>query len=277
VNTLKLKHSIYTDFSGYKQLASFYHTATNYADTQIEICFRDLEWFDANLSSLLHAMLHKLNKERGLTFVTNTDIIHDRFDVLCRNGFINTGRAVKDVRNSTLPNHQFDPSDKHGFVSYVERYLLDHRGMPRLTADLHNQILDDMIELYSNINYHSNTTDPCFVCGQYYPTQGFLVFTLTDLGDGFLPKIQRKTNGAVNTSLDAIHWALKGNSTKEGAPGGLGLKNMYQYLKQNKGILQVVTGNGYWGNDMENTFFNEGRILPEAFTGTTINLFFKHK
>jgi hypothetical protein len=222
-------------------------------------------------------MLYKLSKENGLTFVTDPDVIHDRFDVLCRNGFINTGKAVEDVQNSTLPNHQFEPSDKHGFISYIETNLLAHRGMPKLTADFHNQILDDMIELYSNINYHSNTTDPCFVCGQYYPTQGFLVFTLTDLGDGFLPKINHKTKGAIDTSLDAIHWALKGNSTKEGAPGGLGLKNMFQYLKQNKGILHVATGNGYWGSDMESTFFSEGRILPLEFTGTTINLFFKHK
>ena len=277
MHSIKLKHSIFTDFSGYKQLSSFYHSACTYENTQLEICFRELEWIDANLSSLINAMLYKLNKERGLTFVTDPDIINDRFDVLCRNGLINTGKVLKDVQNSTLPNHQFEPNDKHGFVAYIEKHLFDHRGMPNLSADLHNQIMDDMIELYSNINYHSNTTDPCFVCGQYYPRQGFLVFTLTDLGEGFLPKIKRKTYGVIDTSLDAIHWALKGNSTKVEAPGGLGLKIMYQYLKQNKGILHVATGNGYWGSDMESTFFSEGRILPLKFTGSTINLFFKHK
>jgi hypothetical protein len=274
---LKLKHQIFTDYSGYKQLSSFYHAAKNYSNTEIEICFRELEWIDANLSGVLNAILYKLGKENGLTFITNPDIINNRFDVLCRNGFINTGKEIKDLQNSTLPIQQFNSDDKYGFISYIEKHLMEHRGMPNLTAGLYNQIVEDLIELYSNINYHSNTTDPCFVCGQYYPKQGFLVFTITDMGDGFLPKIQKKTQGKINSSLEAIQWALKGNSTKEEAPGGLGLKGMYQYLKNNKGILHIATGNGYWGTDMENTFFNDGRVLPMEFKGTTINLFFKHK
>lgn len=102
---------------------------------------------------------------------------------------------------------------------------------------------------------------------------------MVDLGQGFLPKIENATNGKIANSLDAIKWALNGNSSKvalENIPGGLGLSRILKYCEEHNGQLDIISGNGYWSSDYENTIFKGGRELGNhAFVGTTINLSFK--
>jgi len=275
-----LEDQIKTNYSGYNQLCRFYHFCLGYSsNSNFHINFTEIEWFDGNLCALLWAMVYRLNKDFGHTFTTDSEVIKEHFDILYRNGFLKGEVSVFDVRKSTLPIQAFDCSNKEGFCDYVGNELLKHRGIPSsLTEELKEKITDDLLEVFCNTHYHANSKDPFFVGGQYYPKSGFLKFTMVDLGDGFLPRIKEATNGNINTSLEAILWALKGNSTKlvlEKCPGGLGIKSMYNYCQKSNGILQIISGNGFWSSDMEDTIFQGGRELPKPFMGTTINLIFK--
>jgi hypothetical protein len=153
-----------------------------------------------------------------------------------------------------------------------------HRGMPKdLTNELKEKINEDLLEVFCNTQFHANTEEPFFVGGQFYPKQGLLKFTMVDLGDGFLPRIKKAT-GNIDNDLDAILWALQGNSSKivlEDCPGGLGIKNILKYCQKSNGILQIISGNGFWSSDLENTIFEQGRELPFSFIGSTINICFK--
>lgn len=64
-----------------------------------------------------------------------------------------------------------------------------HKGMLPIDKKIKDQIKDDLIELMTNVYYHSNSDNPFFVCGQLYPKDSCLKLTMTDLGEGFLPKI----------------------------------------------------------------------------------------
>jgi hypothetical protein len=206
--------------------------------------------------------------------------IKEGFDLFHRNGFLKSPEGSYDYRQSTVPIESFDPSDKEGFYKYIQNHLLAHRGIPRsLNETLKERMVDDLIEVLCNINFHANTQDPFFVGGQYYPNRGEFKFTMVDIGEGFLPKIRKATNGAINDSLGAILWAIKGNSTKnllDKCPGGLGIKGMIKYFTENKGSLQIISGNGFWSSDLETTIFQSGRRLNNPFIGTTINLIFRH-
>lgn len=275
-----LEDKIQTNYTGYNQLSRFYHFCLGHpTPSNFHLDFTDVEWFDGNLSALLLAMVFHLHKIYGHTVTTDAEVIKERFDVLFRNGFMNGGIPVYDDRNSTIPIRAFKTEDKEGFCSYVENELLTHRGMPdTLTADLKEKINEDLLEVFCNTHHHANTTAPFFVGGQYYPKQGYLKFTMVDLGDGFLPRINKATNGKIKTNLDAVLWALAGNSSKnvlDNCPGGLGIKDMLRYCRKSGGVLQIISNDGFWSSDLENTIFQDGRVLPTAFIGTTINLFFK--
>ena len=276
-----LEDSIYTNFSGHKQLITFYNWCLLLPpESHIHISFKDVNWFDGNLSALLSAIVHQLDKKLGHTFSTDEEAIKTKFNVLFRNGFLQSEKKEYDNRKSTVPMMSFDCSDKEGFYSYIENELLAHRGIPsHISQNLKERIKDDLLEIFANTNHHANTTDPFFVCGQYYPKNKNLVFTMVDLGDGFLPRINRATKGQVTTQLQAILWAIKGNSSKialDECPGSLGITSMLSYCKSGKGVLQIFSGDAYWASDYENTIFRDGRILPAPFLGTTINLYFNH-
>lgn len=276
----ELEGKITTNYGGYNQLTRFYHFCLGHPPkSHFDLDFTNVEWIDGNLCAFLGAIVFHLSKNHGHTVSTDTLVIKERFDVLFRNGFLKTDEPIIDDRESTVPFSAFQPSNKEGFCSYVDNQLLKHRGMPSsLTDNLKEKISEDLLEVFCNTNHHANTSDPFFVGGQYYPRTGILKFTMVDLGDGFLPRINKATQGNIGNNLDAILWALAGNSTKkvlENCPGGLGIKGMYKYCQESGGVIQIISGDGYWSSELENTIFQGGRELPTPFLGTTINLFFK--
>lgn len=275
----KLTDNIETDYNGFKQLTSFYQFCRDYSNTTIHIDFYDLNWVDANLSSLFNAMLYKLNKEQNLTFAADMEFVRSRFDILFRNGFLTDGRAADDIQRSAVPNAQFAFDDKDGFCGYISQQLIKHRGMPWMSSQIEEQIQEDLLEIFCNSHHHANTKEPFFIAGQYYPKLKTLKLTMVDLGDGFLPRINIATQGEIKTDLDAILWTLSGNSTKlyfDQTPGSLGLTSMYKYVQQNRGNLDIISGYGYWSSSFDNTLaFRGGRVIETPFVGTTINLFFR--
>lgn len=272
---IHIKDNLYTDFSGIKRLFSFYKEASQYYNTTVFIDFYHLTWFDANLSALFGSMLNKLSVDNNLIFSTDLIFVKQKFNVLFRNGFLHSGDSVADEQQSTISFMNFDPTDKVGFVQYIENDLLCHRGMPKLSQKNKDKIIDSLIEVFCNIQIHSKSTSPFYVCGQYYPQKGSLVFSMVDLGVGFLPAISEKTKGVIDDSYNAIKWALtKGNTTKDLNIGGLGLNDLYNYFKTSRGNLQIITGDAFWAIDIENNHLNHFKF-ESPYVGAIINLFFK--
>ena len=278
VKIVSIEGSITTNYAGHNALMNFYHSCKKYQNQTIQINFYKLKFFDANLCALLSAILHKLNKENNLLFVTDIDYLKGDFNVLCRNGFLKSDPPIVDLQKSTIAFKAFHPKDKKGFFEYIENDLMKHRGMPKLSEELYSNIIDDLVEIFVNYDYHSKSRDYFFVCGQYYGKTKFLKLTLVDLGDGFLPSIKKATNGVINKSNDAVLWALGGHSTKpkfERVPGGLGIKGIHQFVTTNNGIFDIATGETYWSSAISDSKFPNRCInIDKPFCGTTINLSF---
>ncbi len=275
----KISGSINTDFSGYSRLVELYHYCKNYPDTAVQIDFSGLKWVDANLAAVFKAMLHKLQKERNTSIATDLPFLRNNFDILFRNGFLSDGAPAADHQKSAVPIANFSCDDKEGFCTYIKDQLMKHRGMPWLSEELEERIQEDLLEVFCNSHHHANTSEPFFIAGQYYPKNKTLKLTMVDIGDGFLPRIKEATGGEIATDLDAIGWALKGRSTKmyfDKTSGGLGITSMHDYVRAHNGVLEIISGSGYWSSNYHNSlFFSKGRVLSKPFTGTTINLFFK--
>jgi len=270
---IKIEGALYTDFSGIKRLFNFYHLANEYSNTTIFIDFFDLVWFDANLSAILGAILHKLSIENNLSFSTDLNFLETKFDVLFRNGFLNSSNVSIDDRKSTVAFKNFKLDDKSGFISYIEDDLMVHRGLPVLSDNQKDNIIESLIEVYCNIQIHSKADYDFFVCGQYYPSKNILIFTILDLGIGFLPAIMEKTHNKIQTSYEAIKWALlKKNTTKVNCPGGIGLYDLHSYFLTS-GDMQIISGDTYWSISMDKTLMGK-HTFQNPFVGAIINLCF---
>ena len=272
---IEIKGSIRTDFSGIQKLYGFYMEASKHINQTIFLDFYKLNFLDGNLCALFLSMMYRLQINNNLKFSTDHEFIKNRFNVLARNGFIKLEEAISDQQKSTVCLQHFHTDNLDEFLRYVEQDLMSHRGL-NLKEEESYKIIDSLIEIATNIEIHSNTNEPFFACGQYYPENGVLKFSMVDLGNGFLPAIEAKTIGQISTNFEAIEWALKnGNTTKMNEPGGLGLSDLRKYFANNNGHLQIVTGDAFWSSE-----FDGSRIKFQQFgapcLGTMINLLFSY-
>ncbi|WP_148289352.1 hypothetical protein [Fibrella aestuarina] len=275
-----LEGQIRTDFTGFRQLWRLYDTLKDVYDREVFLDFSELDWFDANLAAVLCALQYKLQTENRLTFVVDHQHIAGKFDVLHRNGcFQPNEERIQDVRQSTVTSTHFYADQHISYEQYVKNDLFEHRGL----ADLRNtnrniatRIRTDLFEVFNNYKTHAQTEAPFFVCGQYYPRDHRVVFTMVDLGVGFLPPIQTFSKGAITTSLEAIRWALKGNSTVvyEDETSGCGLSGILSFCKQHGGELQLVTGDTFWSTQLLTTAYEGYKSFSHPFFGTAISITF---
>jgi len=262
-----LEGKICTTPSGHSRLIKFYNFCQQYSDCTIYIDFTQLYWFDANLSALLQAILYKLNIESNLTFSFDIDLIKRKFPILLRNGFLASYLRLPDGAGSTVGIETFLINEDEKFLDYIQNDLFGNHKMSGYNC---LEIQDHFLELFANIGRHARTTDPVFACGQYYPSQSKLYFTILDLGIGFLPPIAEYTSGEISTSIAAIEWAIKYNHSTKGKfeTGGLGLYNLLNHCQKNGGQFNIITEDAFWGNNLGEM---GTRIVPE-FTGTVIHL-----
>ena len=110
-----------------------------------------------------------------------------------------------------------------------------------------------------------------YVCGQLYPQNHRLDFTLADAGVGIRTKVRKYFNREDISSVTAIHWALQeGKTTKTGSqPGGMGLKFLKEFVSLNKGKLQIASRYGFYEYSAGTETFAK---LSGDFPGTVVNL-----
>ncbi|HUX54048.1 MAG TPA: hypothetical protein VMV56_06520 [Williamwhitmania sp.] len=269
-----------TSINGMLSLINYYHYAKQYRNCWINLNLDGVNFIDANLSAFLYSIVYDLKNNFGVSTFIDFKSIGKDLNVLMRNGFTNhvagNGYQFKpyDERDTTIPLMVFNQKNVDDYCDYIERDFLHQRGLRNIRFNDKDRIIASYIEIFENVGLHANTNDPVFVCGQYFPKQGELKFTLVDLGDGFLKKIAEYTKGDENitTASDAIHWAIAGHSTKIGAPGGTGLRDIFRFCTQTGGSLHIMSDDCYY--NLTNTTTHTYKLLKQ-YKGATIHLIFR--
>jgi hypothetical protein len=273
-----LSGELRTNLAGFRKLVHLYDLVSQYEGSRLKLNFGKIKFFDANMSAVLLAILQKLESDNNNKIIIDYDQIDQNCEVLRRNGFVShlskTTELVEDIRKSTVPLKTFKSTDADAFVSYIENDFLKHRGLDGyLTKSTVGKIKDSFLEIFCNVELHAQTNRPMYTCGQYYPTKKEFKFTVVDVGVGFLKNINKKDK-TISTYEDAIDWAVKGNSTKNGSTqGGTGLSTILRYCSSSKGEIHIVSGDCYWS-------FNGKEIekysLSKYFCGSTVHLIFRY-
>lgn len=276
-----------TNSLGVAELLSFYSKAVASPHSRITYDFQKLSNFDGNMSALLLALIHDLKiKHRKYVRVE----IPPHLNVLFRNGLVShlmgdgNNNKYEDTRQSTIPLKSFDLNEDDPFSYYLHHDFFGHRGIDNISLSTKRVLCGHFVEVFNNVQIHSNSKYPLFTCGQYFPQQSQLKFTMVDLGDGFLKKIKIKTQNTAEpilTDNKAIEWALLNNNTtknlEEYGPGGTGLKDLKNYCQKNDGSMQIISGSNMMtyikGKVVNNKLLHphQGAIVNLIFRGITPN------
>lgn len=264
--------NVHNDLDGYNQIIKFYE---EHKDDFLENIKLELRvWFDANLCAVLGGVLDKI-KNAGLNDVTFSYIQRTPSDIqaiLQKNGFLTFYGydKIPDTFHSTIEYKKFKPADGRYFNQYLEDELLKRSEIPNMSDAVHEKISESIQEMFVNAQIHSET-EFIYTCGQFFPRDHKLNFTIVDTGIGFAKRIE-KNLGEIISSKDAIRWAMiDGNTTKQGVSGGLGLALLKEFIVQNNGKIQIVSGNAlYERNSNSETIqqldaFLEGSVISMTF------------
>jgi len=273
--------TIGTNYAGIISLLNYYNYAKNFRDCWITLNLDGINFIEANQCAFLYGIIFNLHHTRGVRTYIDFKSLNKDLNILHRNGFT-TYIADKqhtfkpyDGRDTTIPLKTFSQINVDAFCDYIERDFLHQRGLGDIKFEDKGRISSSYFELFDNVGLHANTSDPIFVCGQYFPMQRELKFTLVDLGDGFLKKIAEftKHKERITEASKAVIWAIRGNSTKPDARGGTGLNDIFKFCFKTGGSLHIYTDNCYYEfRDKKENIFK----VPHPFRGTTIHLIFHY-
>jgi signal transduction histidine kinase len=226
-------------------------------------------WLDGNMCAPLGAILHR-HAARGKAIVLSGQ----GPEILRKNGFMNEFgiASTKDVYRTTIGYRRFGLKDNESFQNYiVSHFKPGSLGLPSMTVALLRKFRESLFEVYGNAVDHSDTELGIFACGQHYPRNRRLDFSIADLGIGIRGRIL-KDLGTEMTPSQAIRWAMEGNTTRRGRPGGLGLQLIQEFVQLNGGRIIVVSGSGYWELSKKQSWKPRAEVLSCAFPGTVVTI-----
>lgn len=193
---------------------------------------------------------------------------------LAQNGFVSTfGGAIDPWDGNSVPYREDQTLDVDGLLNYLRTKWLDDYRI-HLSQELEDYIIGKVWEIYDNAFEHSQSPIGIFSCGQYYPQKHELKLAVVDFGVGIPYNVRKFRSEETLEAGYAISWAFKsGNTTKSGSRG-LGLDILKDFIRINKGRLEVFSHEGY-GLISKDTEEYSSRLLTPTFEGTLFNLTLK--
>lgn len=258
--------NINDDFQAYQQLINLYISNKDKLFDNIDIGLN--AWFSANMSAVLGGVLDLLSGNFNNIEIKEIDDSIER--ILLKNNFLAYWgyNKLEDNNHTTIPFQKLTPTDGRFFKLYVTNELIGRDEFPNMSHRVREILIDRIYELFVNAQIHSETKN-IYTCGQFYPKKHILEFTIVDTGIGIRKKVNDRFNESL-TSIKAIKWALvEGQTTKEDAPGGIGLAFIKEFVEKNKGKLQIISDDGFYeySNGHE-----EYKTFSGAFPGTILNI-----
>lgn len=272
---IKFPYKVCSDYAGYQFLTNLYYETKDVLFTDILLDFSKTSWHEANLCAVLGAVLNDAQNRVNNILITN--LSEKISDVFSRNHFLASfqGTVLPDNNNTTIRYRKNKLTEEKLIKEFLFSELVKKQNFPKLSEAAQKEIIRSIFEIYSNAIIHGNT-EFVYSCGQFYPSKDppRIDFTIVDLGNTIKNNVNDFLSSNMN-GIEAIEWAvLEKNSTKsikENIPGGLGFKLICDFVKLNKGKVQIVSSDGYWEQKKE---VITKKSLDNEFPGTLVNIEF---
>lgn len=261
--------SIRNDPDGFDRIAAIATKVGDLRFDMIDLDFSCCDFFEANMAAPLYTIVARLvDRLNEISILNMPDNVRN---ILRKNKFMTVfdDFILADTYNTTLPFKIFKLNTENQFNDYLEAHMKG-KGIPKMSKKLAKQFYRNLFEIFSNSSIHSESRPGIFVCGQFFPRKQRVDFSISDAGVGIHENVQRYTGKKMN-SCEAIEWAIAdGNTTKTGSqPGGLGLRLLKDFIRINKGKLQLVSGDGYYEFSTTGESF---WVMSNYFPGTCVNV-----
>jgi hypothetical protein len=242
-------------------------------DNSSTISFENIQIFEANLAAILGAIVDlSIDQDKNIQYINIPPVLKNVFEL---NTFIppTTSPNLSSHIGTVITFMKFTPYKDIEFIDYVRNEMLSKPNFPKHSKMLGKKINESIFELFENARTHGHCKN-IYTCGQIINESGAtrLDFTIVDMGKTIKYNVNQYLSQDFS-GADAIEWAIQsGHTTKTGeVSGGLGLDIIFEFIKLNKGKIQIVSSDGfleYHHGNIEKKTFNK------PFLGTIANIEF---
>lgn len=270
---IKIPKNLNNDSESYYFLSELQNVIIDSCQNRIILDFCNCNFSHAILTSFIGALLH-IGNLFDKTIVYKTSKGSKLSTYFQRSGLYNyVTEDTTDYTNSyAIPFCKINMDDDN-IIDYIGN-ILDLAPI-KLTEQCHELLFKNIYEVFNNASDHSRSCQGVYACGHWMPTKKQLVFSVYDTGIG-IPSLVKEEINENMSSHDAINWALqRGNSTKQlihGIPRGLGLSDLYDFIRLNDGALNIFTNDIYFEYKKGNTSYE---LLSFPIIGTFIGITIK--
>jgi hypothetical protein len=257
-----------SNIEGFLALGELAAETESLGEDSLEVSFASLPAFDAQMAAPLGVVLSRITDRDNKVFIV--DVPWGQLEMLSRNRFLaDFGHEGSTEMSATaLPYARFATTDGPQFYDYLDAHL-PGKGLPEMTSEFSLLLLQSLGEVFVNAETHSESRLGVFICGQFHPVHQRLYISLADAGITIPERVNRCFNSHLHP-LQALRWVLtKGHTTKEATPGGLGLKQLHEFVVRNEGAVQIASGKAFWQFAAGIGQFQE---LTHAFPGTVVSI-----
>lgn len=257
------------DAAGFSTLGRLALRLDDYFDEEVEL-HGLARWCDGHLCAALGGLLAQ-SAESYNSFRFSDRVGAQVLKIWGKNGFWRAfgGVDITDEYDTTLAFERFEFIDEKRFASYVQRELMP-KELPKMGPSAKARFASSLQEVFNNALIHSASGDGVFTCGQNYPSRDRISFSVADLGVGFRSNIEEFLQRPMS-DCRAIDWAIEeGHTTKrEQTPGGLGMAWLWEFVRANRGALQIVSHHDFWEGQIGEITRSQ---LSTAFPGTVVTI-----
>lgn len=264
--------TIQADFKGMSDLALLASLSNAVRHKDIELDFSNVRFFAANMTSPFGAVLAHMGQFQNVTFNAIPRTIET---ILRRNRFLTyfRGESLPDQFRSTIPYQEFTIHDEDHFNEYIDTQL-DRPELSAFSINTGHVLERTAFEVFHNAVQHSESSLGIFVCGQFFPRNECLLFSITDAGVGIPGRVRKFFRRDDISSIQALQWALEiSHTTKsQSHPGGLGLPEIHNTISRNGGAIMIASDTAYFEyKDGVEKF----KTIKSNFPGTSVTVAIK--
>ena len=275
---LKFSSNCENNIVSYKRIIKDYWESINGTDQEVlldcgETCF--IRPLGINLLALLsRGLLHQGSKKIFFTHPSNNVCRQYLEDQGFYKEFIIQNNIIEAAPRSTSVGLRRIECFEPFYLEDIAKWLNRNSVLPE--PAINDAVKITLSEIINNVIDHSQSPIGCYISAQAYPQENRLLFSVADLGVGFLSTLLPKYTHLMNNE-QAISLAVKaGISSKSRDRNiGAGLPILCDFLKHYSGYLEIISMNGIWRQRPDGTLV--GFTIPFSFPGTCINIEFNNQ
>ncbi|WP_421920592.1 hypothetical protein [Marinifilum sp.] len=224
--------------------------------------FEETKVIESNLFSVLGCLIASLeNKNNKLRLINIQEPIANLFNTKK----LYNGAAKNNLWKHLIKCQNFASSNEEALSKYLETKIFPERSDISLNQHLKMAIQLCVAEVFRNAFVHSG-------CSEVYVAHFFSVYnkklfvSIVNNGKTFVDL------SSINHPIAAMEWAVQnGSTTAKKNHKGIGIYTIRQFVQQNQGKIQIMSGTVVWKQVKQRTFSKEYEM---AFPGTIITLEF---